>query len=345
MNMTEKRILLRSLRRESNKPIQSGQQRRPWRVEFIVPICALAAWLFAQLIAPNVEVDFSDRTDNLDTSQVVQATTAPLAGGDLTESARVILQANGYIAASRSATVSARTTSVVDAVYVEEGDAVSKGTLLARLDDRVKRAEYEFATYQHAAALARMAEVKTELAASERRRARVSTLADANLVSVSELDDVTTQVEAFKARLATANADVRTAQAQVRVHQTALDNFLIRAPFDGVITQRSAQPGEIVSPISAGGGFTRTGIATLVDLGSLELEVEVNENYIGAVVIDHPVEVTLSAYPDTVYAGKVITIIPRGDRNKGTVKVRVKLTDADSRVLPDMGARVDFLTT
>ncbi len=209
---------------------------------------------------------------------------------------------------------------------------------------RQRQSVHELAISKHAGIKIRVAEVETELAAARRREARIRTLADSQLASTAELDEVETRVAMLMARLATIQSDVRIAREQVRVYEIALEDFLIRAPFDGVVTERSAQPGEIVSPMSAGGGFTRTGIATLVDMGSLEIEVEVNETHISKVRSDHKVRVILTAYPDVTYSGKVIAIIPKGDRSKGTVKVRIMLVDGDKHVLPEMGARVDFLT-
>ncbi len=345
MKVAAKRELLRTLRLDAPSA-NPGVDSRPagLRLGFVVPLCAASAWLVVQMGLAEVTFEESLQTPAIELSQ--QEVSTPSAASSVTdETARILLQANGYVTANQSATVSARTTAVVNAVYVEEGDLVGEGELLARLDDRLKRAEYELAVSEHEGSRIRMAEVETELAAANRRMHRVKQLAESNLASVAELDAVTTRVEVLNAQLASLAADVRIAGEQVQLQRVALQDFEIRAPFDGVVTERTAQPGEIVSPVSAGGGFTRTGIATLVNMGSLEIEVDVNESHIGKVTDDQKVEVVLTAYPEVTYAGKVLAIIPRGDRSKGTVKVRVELIDTDDRILPEMGARVDFLGT
>ena len=163
------------------------------------------------------------------------------------------------------------------------------------------------------------------------------------LTSQQAADDARTLAETRNAALVTQQREVEVAERGVEVAQVGLDNTVIRAPFSGVITVKAAQPGEIVSPFSAGGGYTRTGIGTIVDMDSLEIEVEVNEAYIGRVQPDQPVQTTLNAYPDWKIPGKVIAIIPAADRSKATVKVRLSLDAKDARIVPDMGARVAFL--
>lgn len=172
---------------------------------------------------------------------------------------------------------------------------------------------------------------------------RTQELADRKLVSQADLDRDSLDVEALQARIERANAEVVVAQRGLAVQKQLLDDMEIRAPFDGIVVAKAAQPGEMISPISAGGGFTRTGICTIVDMDSLEVEVDVNESYINRVYPEQPVQVTLNAYPDDRYPAQVIAIIPTADRSKATVRVRVALLDRDERVLPDMGVRVAFL--
>ena len=354
MNAAQKRELLGTLRLDLPELTQNRAPRRDrYQIAVIVAACAVSAWLATQWDwvnvipeAPFLEAPTLEQTAELEPVAAIQPTLmAPTKTGQkYTTPERILLQANGYVIASQSATVSARTTAVVKAVHVDAGDSVKAGALLAQLDDRLKRAEYELAVSKQEGARILLAKVEAELVAARRRLSRVSALTKSQLASVAEFDEASTRVELLEAQLASLQANVEIAIQQVHVYRVALADFEIRAPFDGVVTERSAQPGEIVSPVSAGGGFTRTGIATLVNMDSLEIEVEVNELYIREVQPRHLVEVVLTAYPDITYSGQVIAIIPRGNRSKGTVKVRIKLKDSDPRVLPEMGARVDFLS-
>ena len=345
MDVAAKRELLSTLQINSTKVGSSAAVGHPQlRMSIVVSLCAACAWLavetgMADFISHTTQVLEAPPSDSVKEREIVRTSL------DRNETpSRVLLQANGYVAAGQSATVSARTTAVVRAVFVEEGEFVQTGALLAQLDDRLKRAEYDLAVSEYRGALIRKAEVKAEISQAKRRVNRVRFLAESDLASRAELDELATQVQLSEARLASLAANERIAEKPVGLQQVALRDFEIRAPFDGVVTERSAQPGEIVSPMSAGGGFTRTGIATIVNMDSLEIEVDVNESHIGKVAHNHRVEVVLTAYPELTYLGQVIAIIPKGDRSKGTVRVRVKLLDGDTRILPEMAARVDFLS-
>lgn len=252
------------------------------------------------------------------------------------------LQATGYVVARRAATVSARTTAAVQAVYVDEGSYVRAGAAMAQLDDRVKRAQYELATAQLKAANARVVEVDAQIQATLQKLERLTAMAARRMASQASLDDEAAILKQQQARRATMAQLAESAARHQQVQRLELDDYIIRAPFDGVVTRRTAQQGEIVSPISAGGGFTRTGIATLVDMASLEVEVDITESHISRVAPKQPVRVVLNAYPERAYQGRVIAVIPTADRNKATIRVRIALTDTDSRVLPEMGVRVDF---
>lgn len=254
-----------------------------------------------------------------------------------------VLDATGYVTARRQATVSAKITGKVREVLIEEGQRVADGEVLATLDDTEAQASLALYRAQLAAAKAQVAENRTQLANAQREEQRARELAARKLVSASALDAATTQSETWKARLASAERSVEVAQESVRVADVQLDNTIVRAPFAGVVTVKAAQPGEMISPISAGGGFTRSGIATIVDMDSLEVQVDVNESYINRVKPGQPVESFLNAYPDWKIPSSVIAIIPTADRSKATVKVRIKLEQKDDRVVPDMGVRVAFL--
>jgi RND family efflux transporter MFP subunit len=254
-----------------------------------------------------------------------------------------VLDATGYVTARRQATVSAKVTGEVTEVLIEEGQRVQAGEVLARLDDSDAKAELALARARADAARAQLADLRLLLTQARRDEARQRDLLARKLTSQQAADDARTLADTRNAAIVTQQLQVEVAERGVEVAQVGLDNTVIRAPFSGVITVKAAQPGEIVSPFSAGGGYTRTGIGTIVDMDSLEIEVEVNEAYIGRVQPDQPVQTTLNAYPDWKIPGKVIAIIPAADRSKATVKVRLSLDVKDARIVPDMGARVAFL--
>jgi len=254
-----------------------------------------------------------------------------------------VLDATGYVTARRQATVAAKITGKVTEVLIEEGQRVKEGEVLARLDDTEARAQLALAQAQLTAARSQLAEIRAVLAQAERDYTRQQELARRDLVSAQSLDAALAQRDMLRARLGAAAEQVRVAEENTRVAQVLLDNTVIPAPFGGVIVAKTAQPGEIISPISAGGGFTRTGIGTIVDMDSLEIQVDVNEAFIGRVTAGQPVEATLNAYPDWKMPASVIAIIPSADRSKATVKVRIAIQAKDPRIVPDMGVRVGFL--
>jgi RND family efflux transporter MFP subunit len=254
-----------------------------------------------------------------------------------------VLDASGYVTARRQATVSAKITGKVVEVLIEEGMRVSEGAVLARLDDTEAQAQLGLARAQLTAARSLLAEVRAQLRQAERDHARQEALYAKQLVSAQSLDATLAQRDTLRARLASAEEQIKVAQEAVAVAEVGLDNTVIRAPFGGVVVAKSAQPGEMISPISAGGGFTRTGIGTIVDMDSLEIQVDVNESYINRVQPGQPVEAVLNAYPDWRIPGEVIAIIPAADRSKATVKVRIAIKQKDARIVPDMGVRVGFL--
>jgi RND family efflux transporter MFP subunit len=254
-----------------------------------------------------------------------------------------VLDATGYVVARRQATVSAKVTGKVVTVLIEEGMAVKEGQLLAKLDDSVPRAELTLAESRLGAAKAALDELEVAVEQARLDFERTTGLAAKRLASQADLDRDRLALEAGTARLERARKDVVVAEQALAVQRQLVADMEIRAPFSGVVVAKAAQPGEMISPISAGGGFTRTGICSIVDMDSLEVEVDVNEAYINRVKPKQPVEVTLNAYPDYRIPADVIAIIPTADRNKATVRVRIALLERDPRVLPDMGVRVSFL--
>ncbi len=254
-----------------------------------------------------------------------------------------VLNASGYVTARRRATVSSKVTGKVVEVNVEEGMAVREGQVLARLDDSTMRAALALSRAQLEAARRAVPEAEVRLEEARLVQARRERLAKDGLVTAAEIDAANAEVKALVARVDSLREQIAVAEQQVALQQTAMDDMVIRAPFSGVAISKDAQPGEMVSPVSAGGGFTRTGICTIVDMRSLEVEVDVNESYIGRVSDGQPVTAVLDAYPDFQIPARVITTVPTADRQKATVLVRIGFNALDPRILPDMGVKVTFL--
>jgi RND family efflux transporter MFP subunit len=254
-----------------------------------------------------------------------------------------VLDASGYVTARRKATVSSKITGKVVEVHVEEGMEVKRGQVLARLDDSLQSRNLALAEAQLESARSAVQESRVRLKESELHLNRVQELVAREVDSQASLDAAEASVNSLKARIDLGVEDVGVAEKIVILRQQELEDTVIRAPFDGVAISKDAQPGEMVSPVSAGGGFTRTGITTIVDMSSLEIEVDVNEAYINRVRPLQRVEAVLDAYPDWKIPTKVITTIPAADRQKATVRVRIGFDELDPRILPDMGVKVTFL--
>ena len=270
----------------------------------------------------------------------VQLATAHSVSGD----ARVaLLNASGYVTPRRRATVAAKITGRVVQMYAEEGMVVKDGQVLAVLDESDARKRLISAQADRDATSAALADLQVNLANAERELRRTQGLEQAGVASPQALDLARTTAESYRARIEATDEQVQAADARIKVAQQDLDNCIVRAPFAGVVVSKDAQVGEMVSPVSAGGGFTRTGIATIVDMNSNEIEVDVNEAYIARVEPGQPVTAVLDAYPDWKIPSHVRTVIPTADRQKATVKVRVSFDKLDPRILPDMGVKVTFL--
>lgn len=254
-----------------------------------------------------------------------------------------VLNASGYVTARRRATVSSKVTGKVIEVNVEEGMAVREGQVLARLDDSTIRASLGLARAQLEASRRAVPEIRVRLDQARLALGRQEQLRRDGLNTPSDIDNARAEVDSLVARLAAAEEQVKVAESQIAVQETALSDMVIRAPFSGVAISKDAQPGEMVSPVSAGGGFTRTGISTIVDMRSLEIEVDVNESYINRVAEGQAVTAVLDAYPDWAIPARVITTVPAADRQKATVLVRIGFAALDPRILPDMGVKVTFL--
>ena len=287
------------------------------------------------LLGGAAQLFFGHRAVTVQTATAV----APSAGSET----GAVLQATGYVTARRQATVSAQITGTLTAVLIEEGDHVTRGQVLARLDDSGYKAQLEAAKAQADSAHAQVAQIQTQLTQGSHDAARLESLAARGLVSKQAAEQARTQVDSLRAQLNAQQQQAKAADAQAAVAQVNFDYCVVRAPFSGVVTTKDAQVGEIISPLSAGGGFTRTGVGTIVDMDSLEIDVDVNEAYIGRIKPGMPADAVLDAYPDWKIPAHVVAIVPTADRGKATIKVRVALEKKDARVVPDMGARVSFL--
>jgi RND family efflux transporter MFP subunit len=259
------------------------------------------------------------------------------------EASGVVLNGSGYVTARRRATVSSKITGKVTEVFVEEGHAVREGQILARLDPTQANAALAYAEAQLGAARKGMAEDEARLREAELNLGRQQQLFKEQIVGRADVDAADATVQALRARIAFEAEQVSVAEAQARLRQADVADTVVRAPFSGIAISKDAQPGEMISPVSAGGGFTRTGICTIVDMASLEIEVDVNEGYINRVREGQPVEAVLDAYPEWRIPVHVIAVVPTADRQKATVKVRIGFNQLDPRVLPDMGVKVSFL--
>ena len=296
---------------------------------FLVAVLAIAAIAGAYALLRDSAIEVETAT----------AVAAPAAGGG----GAAVLNASGYVVARRQSTVSSKVTGRVDEVLIEEGMSVKEGQLLARLDATTTRPVHALAQRQLEAARKNLEEVEVRMAEAERNLRRMQQLRTDKLVSELQLDQAQSEYAALSARLEALKSEVQVAEGAVRVRAQDLDDLLVRAPFDGVVVSKDAQPGEMVSPISAGGGFTRTGIATIVDMDSREIEVDVNEAFINRVKANQKTEAVLDAYPDWIIPSHVINIVPTADRQKATVRVRIAFDELEPRILPDMGVKVSFL--
>lgn len=257
--------------------------------------------------------------------------------------ANSVLDASGYVVARRQATVSSKVTGKVLEVLVEEGMRVEKDQVVATLDDTTQQAQLSLSEAQADSSRAMLDEIEAELRIARLERDRFRDLAKRNLISQSSVDTAEATFDQLAARLETGRENVKVAERNIELAKDTLSNMTIKAPFAGMVVSKNAQPGEMISPNSAGGGFTRTGICTIIDTDSLEIEVDVNEAYIQRVKPGQPVSATLNAYSNWRIPAEVIAIVPTADRQKATVRVRIGFLERDERVLRDMGVKVAFL--
>jgi RND family efflux transporter MFP subunit len=312
--------------RISRPDVEAPSRKRWWIiVPLLLVVAAVIAWTATRGRAVEVKV------------APVRAVTAGSGGG-------AVLNASGYVTARRQATVSSKVTGKVTEVLIEEGMQVKEGQVLARLDASYPTRSVALARAEATAAASALEETRVRIREAQLDYDRAQRLAQSEIASRADADRARAQLDASRARLNAQSDQLATARRQIDLQSQSLEDTIIRAPFDGVVVSKDAQPGEMISPVSAGGGFTRTGIGTIVDMASLEIEVDVNEAYINRVHPNQRVEAVLDAYPDWRIPAHVITAVPTADRQKATVRVRIALDQKDQRVLPDMGVKVSFIT-
>ncbi len=326
---SDKSSLLNQLRIDRSEPVAANRNWVGWSVGLVAVIgVAAIAWFFVGRAS----------------GQPIKTAVAQQVAASSATSGPSLLDASGYVVARRRATVSAKITGKVMEVLIEEGRRVEAGEVIATLDDSNWRAALAQGTAQVEQAQANLVAAQTAFDDAKPIYERNAKQQQAAVISEQTFDQARATYNAAKNNLLVAEKTVAAARAGVAVAQRNLDDTVVRAPFTGVVTEKAAQPGEIVSPMSAGGGFTRTGIGTIVDMDSLEVEVDVSENFINRVTAKQPVSIKLNAYPEWEIPGEVIATIPTADRSKATVKVRIAIKPKDPRIIPEMGARVAFLS-
>jgi RND family efflux transporter, MFP subunit len=331
--MPDNKELLEQLRLHKHQPEDTRRPVWLWPIIAFVALVCFGIWHFRQPVSAPTQ----------STPAAAQPPT-PAPARQTASGPEKILDASGYITARQIATVSAEVMGLITSVDVEEGMQVEKGQILARIDDTQARINFDLAKTRVATQEAVLQSLRVDYAEAQRELQRVQNLESAgNFSSESQLTRAQTTAARLQANVASAESELAAARLQVTQQQSLLDDHVIRAPFAGVVTAKNAQAGEIIAPAAAGGGFTRTGICTIVDMDSLEIQVDVNEAYIGRVNREQPVTAVLDAYPDWKIPASVIAVIPTADRAKATVRVRIRILEKSSKILPDMGVKVSFL--
>jgi RND family efflux transporter MFP subunit len=335
--MDDKNVLLNQLRIDRTADVDDDSSTRRWvligcSVALVLALGAGAWWFMA-------------RPSGIPVAEAVAREITTGSGSRASSAGASMLDASGYVIARRQATVASKTIGRVIEVAIEEGQRVQKDEIIARLDDSITRASLAQARAQVTQAEANLKAAKTALDDARPIYQRNERQFAAKVISEQTFDQARATYNAAQSDYDVRVQGLEVAHAGLQMAQRNQDDTIVRAPFSGVVTVKAAQAGEIVSPQSAGGGFTRTGIGTIVDMESLEVEVDVSENFINRVRPTQPATIKLNAYPDWEIPAEVIAVIPTADRSKATVKVRVGFKQKDERVLPEMGARVSFLST
>lgn len=339
--MTDKSELLQQLKIDRNQT-QESSGIKLWQILLLLVICCVVSvWLTLNYLVPEQQSDQNHTSEVQAISHDEITSSEPkVPATPIIQPSDTILNSSGYITARRMATVSSEVMGLITQVNVEEGMNVEEGQILATLDSNLAEANLDYARAQVSVLDARRKAILVNL---DEAKTNYQRLLNNTYSSEAERTSGFANQQSLLANLESAEADLQVAKIEIRRQQERLDDHTIRAPFSGVVTQKNAQPGEIVAPSSAGGGFTRTGICTIVDMSSLEIEVDVNESFIGRVYPGQKVNATLDAYPDWPIPASVIATIPTADRAKATVQVRIKIELVDPRILPEMGVKVGFM--
>ena len=338
----DKAKLLHSLKidRGESEPRQTA--RRRWLALLAAGVLACAGVVVAAIWLPEFRITQS-ASQQAAPSPPAAAPAAPAAAAAPEARRAGSLAASGYVVARRKATIAAEITGKVTEVLIEEGMVVQAGQVVARLDSVLAEKDLALAQSRAASAEAAIAMITADLEDANRILGRVKSLSQKSFASEADLTKAEARVGVLSAQLRQSQSQLETARLDAQRTAAVLDKHQIRAPFGGVVVDRSAQPGEMISPLSAGGGFTRTGVCTVVDMDSIEIEVDVNEAFIGRVTAGMGVNAVLDAYPDWTIPASVIAIVPTANREKATVRVRIGLQRKDPRVLPDMAVKVTFI--
>jgi HlyD family secretion protein len=334
----DKAKLLRSLAIDRRETEAAPSERRRWPALIAAAAIAGTVFVVAAVFVPEL------RVNQTASQQAAPPSPPPSPAAAAAEQRRPgSLAASGYVVARRKATIAAEITGKVVEVLIEEGMVVQAGQVVARLDSVLAEKDLALAQSRAAAAEAAIGMITADHEEAMRILSRVKSLSQKSFASEAELTRAEARVGVLTAQLRQAQSHLETARLDAQRSAAVLDKHHIRAPFGGVVVDRSAQPGEMISPLSAGGGFTRTGVCTVVDMDSIEIEVDVNEAFIGRLSAGTGVSAVLDAYPDWTIPASVIAIVPTANREKATVKVRIGLQRKDPRILPDMAVKVTFL--
>jgi len=338
----DKSKLLRSLTidRSASKAERSGRRWLPVSAAIVACVVAFAAFGAYEFSRQDQSKETASQTAPQPASQ--PQTSQPPQQPAPNNKAAGNLAASGYVGARRKATVAAEITGKVVEIFIDEGMTVTEGQVVARLDSVLAERDYELARSRVETADAAVAAITADLEDATRIMSRVQTLSQKNFATEADLTKAQARVGVLSAQLRQAQSQFETAKIDAKRSASMLDKHQIRAPFAGVVIDRSAQPGEMISPMSVG-GYTRTGICTIVDMDSIEIEVDVNEAFIGRVAPGGAVNAMLDAYPDWTIPASVIAIVPTANREKATVKVRIRFEKKDPRILPDMAVKVNFV--
>jgi HlyD family secretion protein len=338
----EKAKLLRSLTIDRGEAKRERTSPRRWIAAVVVVGCALAAFGAYALSELRTQEPGKQAVAQASpqTSEQAPAVRAPVPAVSSSEGGN--LSASGYVVARRKATVAAEITGKVVGVFIDEGMTVTEGQIVARLDSVLAEKDHALARQRVESADAAIGMIEADFEDANRILARIESLSKKNVATEADLTKAQTRVAVLSAQIRQARSQLETAKIDAERSASVLAKHEIRAPFAGVIVDRSAQPGEMISPMSVG-GFTRTGICTVVDMDSIEIEVDVNEAFIGRVKAGGPVQAVLDAYPGWTIPASVIAIVPTANREKATVRVRIRFEQKDPRILPDMAVKVTFV--